>query len=153
MIRRFDERVFYALMFIVLLIGCACAQSKSFSLSQVDAARAELRPFLDAIASVESGADDSAVGDNGKAIGRYQVWRVYWQDALQACPELKGSYKDCVDKDYAERVMCAYLLRYCPKAVGAKDYQVLARIHNGGPRGATKRATLPYWVRVKKVLG
>ena len=122
------------------------------SVSDVDAARDALRPFLNALAIVESNGKDDAVGDNGKALGRYQVWQVYWADAIEHCPEIGGRYKDVANKDYAERIVVAYLLRYAPKAVSAKDWETLARVHNGGPRGHKSKATLKYWRKVERAL-
>jgi len=46
----------------------------------------------------------------------------------------------------------AYLHRYGKKALADKNYAKLSRIHNGGPRGHTKRATLKYWRKVEKAL-
>jgi hypothetical protein len=46
----------------------------------------------------------------------------------------------------------AYLHRYGKKALADKDYEKLARIHNGGPRGHTKSATVKYWRKVEKAL-
>jgi hypothetical protein len=122
------------------------------SLREIDETRAKIQPFLDAVAQVESLGCDNVVGDKGKAIGRFQIWQIYWQDALAYCPKIGGQYKDCTQKLYAERVVVAYLLKFARKAVDAKDWQTLARIHNGGPRGATKEATKPYWVKVRKEL-
>ena len=107
--------------------------------------------FFYAIAQVESNHNDDAVGDNGRAIGRYQVWRVYWIDATEFSG-IGGRYEDVKDKDYAERIIEAYMKRYAPEAWAEKDWQTLARIHNGGPRGHKKRATEKYWEKVKKVL-
>ena len=45
--------------------------------------------------------------------------------------------------------MIAYWKRYCPKAFEAGDWETLARVHNGGPKGHTKKATLKYWEKVK----
>lgn len=122
------------------------------SLREIDETRAKIQPFLDAVAQVESLGCDNVVGDKGKAIGRFQIWQIYWQDASAYCPKIGGQYKDCTQKLYAERVVVAYLLKFARKAVDAKDWQTLARIHNGGPRGATKEATKPYWVKVRKEL-
>ena len=122
------------------------------TLAEVDAARETLRPFLDALAVVESNGKDSAVGDNGNALGRYQLWEVYWQDATQHCPDIGGRYKDVTNKVYAERCVVAYLMRYCPKAVSASDYEVMARTHNGGPKGSKRKATLGYWKKVERAL-
>lgn len=135
---------------LVILATTLAAQVR---LRDVDAARRELRPWLDAIAQVESGGRDDAVGDAGKAIGRYQIWRVYWQDAIAHCPTLKDArYEDVTERIYAERILVAYMLRYCPQAVANKDYERLSRVHNGGPRGHTKKATLGYWSRVSRAL-
>lgn len=139
-----------ALLSILLLASSLCAQA--ITLRELDAARANLRPFLDALAQVESASCDTVVGDGGKAIGRMQIWQVYWKDAMAKCPKIGGEYKDCTTKTYAERIVVAYLLRYAPKAVESKDWQTLARVHNGGPKGATKAATRKYWVKVRKEL-
>lgn len=135
-----------------LMLLASSLMAQTLTLRELDAARANLRPFLDALAQVESQGKDDAIGDGGKAIGRMQVWKVYWQDALAKCPKIGGSYQDCKTKTYAERIVVAYLLRYAPNAVASKDWQKLARIHNGGPKGATKAATRGYWVKVRKAL-
>lgn len=140
----------HTLAALLLLASSLCAQA--ITLRELDAARANLRPFLDALAQVESASCDTVVGDGGKAIGRMQIWQVYWKDAMAKCPKIGGEYKDCTTKTYAERIVVAYLLRYAPKAVESKDWQTLARVHNGGPKGATKAATRKYWVKVRKAL-
>ena len=43
--------------------------------------------------------------------------------------------------------MLAYWTRY-----GAVTDEQRARIWNGGPRGMSKAATLPYWAKVQKEL-
>ena len=107
--------------------------------------------FFYALAQVESNHNDDAVGDGGNAIGRYQVWRVYWIDATEFSG-IGGKYEDVKDKAYAERIIEAYMQRYARKAWAAKDWETLARIHNGGPRGHKKKATEKYWQKVKAVL-
>ncbi len=105
--------------------------------------------LLDAIEQVESGGRVNVVGDNGKAIGPFQIHRVYWQDAVEHDPSIGGSYSDCRNPQYARRIVRAYMDRYAPR--GASD-EVLARIHNGGPKGHRKDATIKYWVKVRKRL-
>lgn len=106
--------------------------------------------ILDAIRFVESSDRDDVVdGDGGLAIGPYQIHRVYWQDAIEAEPGLGGSYEDCRRRDYAERVIAAYMRRWVPGAWRAGDGEIVARVHNGGPRGDTNPATLGYWQRVR----
>jgi hypothetical protein len=52
--------------------------------------------------------------------------------------------------DYATRVVTAYLTRYARSAVERNDWQTLARVHNGGPAGTRRSATLSYWEKVKR---
>jgi len=120
------------------------------------------RDTLDAIRITETGGlpDDGegAVGDGGNALGPYQIWTPYHTDAAERDKTLT-SYQSCLNsKAYSERVVRAYMNRYARAALrrleaGAgtlADVETVARIHNGGPRGATKKATLPYWRKVKK---
>ena len=107
------------------------------------------RPILDAIRHVETGSEpdpENAVGDGGRALGPYQIHRVYWQDAVEHDPSLGGSYEDVRDAVYAERVILAYWDRYAP------DWraETLARVHNGGPKGHRKQATVEYWGKVSR---
>ena len=107
--------------------------------------------ILDAIRWVESGDRvDVRDGDDGLAIGPYQIHRVYWLDAMAFEPELGegDGYQRCRERDYAERVIDAYMRRYVPDAWRVGDAEVIARVHNGGPKGDSKRATDRYWLRV-----
>ncbi len=112
-------------------------------------------PILDAIEAVETGghADPAnAIGDGGKALGPMQIHRVYWLDAVEHNPSLVANgetYDSVRDRAYARRVVMAYWSRYAK----SWDSETLARVHNGGPKGATKRATLGYWAKVRAKLG
>lgn len=104
--------------------------------------------WLDAIATIETGGQrdpDHAVGDGGKALGRYQIWRSYWLDACEYDRSLRlRPYTDVTDPYYARRVIVAYLSRYCK----AWTLEAVARIHNGGPNGCNRRATVEYASKV-----
>ncbi len=78
-------------------------------------------------------------GDNGAALGPLQIHRVYFQDS-----GVKGSYSQVADLAFARRVATAYFKRYAPKAWERGDVVTLARVHNGGPSGHRKAATLAY---------
>lgn len=139
-------RAFAALLFA----GALVAQAPT--LRDLDAARAKLRPLLDALVQVESSGRDDAVGDAGNALGALQIWRVYWSDALEHAPAIGGAYEDVRTRVYAERVVVAYWMRYAAAAVRDGDLERLARVHNGGPRGHKKRATVGYWQRVQRAM-
>ena len=110
--------------------------------------------LLSALIQVESSGRDDAVGDGGKAIGCLQIWEPYWKDAVERSG-IKGVYKDCYTRKYSKRITDAYMKRYArekwtdPKKFDAEH---CARIHNGGPKGYKKTATLKYWAKVKKQL-
>ena len=109
---------------------------------------------LRAIRQVETGgcADPAnATGDGGRAIGPYQIHRVYWQDAVEYDPSIGGTYADCRDEAYARRVVVAYVSRYIRS--GAEwTPERCARVHNGGPKGHRKAATVKYWRKVESFL-
>jgi hypothetical protein len=135
-------RTIYALIIVASLNAAAFAGPRPPALTDA---------LLDAIRQVESSNDPNVPdGDGGKAIGQYQIWKAYWLDACEFDPSLKaGKYEDCrTDERYARRVVIAYLSRY-GKGKSAKE---LARIHNGGPRGHRKDATLAYWSKVEDAM-
>jgi len=106
----------------------------------------DFRDFLNAIEQEESHGDPNAVGKDGER-GVYQIGRDYWIDGKG------GDYETGVlDKDVCEQVMWNYWSRHCPEALYELDYETLARIHVGGPRGESKESTKPYWNKIKKEL-
>ena len=107
----------------------------------------DLRLFLDAIRQVETGGTvdpTNAVGDKGRSLGPYQISKAYWQHS-----GVPGRYQWVRNPAYAERVMIAYWQRNCPTAFARRDWQTLARIHNGGPNGHRDRKTVAYWRNVQ----
>jgi len=78
-------------------------------------------------------------GDNGAALGPLQIHRAYWKDS-----GVPGTYSQCADLAYSRRVVTAYLRRYARNAWERGDAFSLARVHNGGPSGHRKAATLAY---------
>jgi hypothetical protein len=107
-----------------------------------------LEKTLDAICQVESGGRD-VVGDGGLAVGPYQIHRAYWQDGTRFLG-VTWPYSDARNPDKARRVVRAYLLHYSRKL--PQTPQTWARIHNGGPKGPQKAATIVYWKKVQKAM-
>jgi soluble lytic murein transglycosylase-like protein len=106
-----------------------------------------LERLLDAIARVESRRDPNAVGDHGRAVGIYQIHRRYWQDGTRILG-VDWPYRDARNPHKARQVVRAYLSHYGK----GKSLMDLARIHNGGPQGDEKKATLSYARRVAAAL-
>jgi hypothetical protein len=105
--------------------------------------------LLAAIRQVESAGNDRAVGDGGRSRGPYQIQAAYWADG-GGRPE--RYLKDVWNARACERVIVGYWSRHSPAALAAGDWETLARVHNGGPAGAGRRATLGYWARVKDAM-
>ncbi len=141
--------------------------------SLVDApAQYTFNDLLDAIEWVESKGDPWAVGDDGAAVGAYQIHKIYvddvnrigWCDAtltydgdlvLSAGPDYK--YDDRLDSSKSRQMARTYLNHYVGIATWDKmrrptqmeRFEAMARIHNGGPRGYLKESTKAYWFAVK----
>lgn len=124
---------------------------------------------LEAIRLVETGGEPNeglgAVGDGGKAIGPFQIWLPYFVDATERTyeniPTANIAYEDCATSRWAaETIVLAYMYRYArPEfqrleagTATLADVEKIARIHNGGPKGHTKAATLAYWTKVQEML-
>lgn len=104
--------------------------------------------FFRALHQVEtSGRHGPILGDSGKALGPLQIHRAYHADS-----GIAGDYSRCADLAYSRQVVAAYLKRFAPRAWAKGDAVTLARVHNGGPGGAQKRATLAYAARVKRAM-
>jgi hypothetical protein len=123
-----------------------------FFVLSINAANVDSK-FIHALHMVESGGRvGKIVGDNGRALGPLQIHKSYWQDAVTFDKSIGGCYDDCTKLDYSVKIVNAYLNRYAEKAILSKDYQRLARIHNGGSKGDRKEATIQYWNKVNKFL-
>jgi hypothetical protein len=121
---------------------------KAFALIFAFAFTAQADPpdsFFRALHLVEtSGKTGPILGDGGRALGPLQIHRGYHKDS-----GIAGDYSRCSDLAYSRRVVAAYLKHYAPIAWRNGDVHTLARIHNGGPNGASKRATLIYAAKVR----
>jgi len=136
-------------MFMLALMLALVAPTQIHLLQSLHGGREWSTPYsldeiLDAIRSVETGGlpygGSQAVGDGGRALGPFQIHREHWMDSGMA-----GRYEDCRDPLYARREVLAYWQRWCPRALAERNAEVLARVHNGGPRGDGKASTQGYW--------
>lgn len=93
-----------------------------------------------------SGRHGPILGDNGRSLGPLQISRAYFTDS-----RVGGTYEQVTDLGFARKVVSAYLQRYAPKAWAAGDVETLARVHNGGPAGARKAATVNYGAKVARL--
>ena len=75
---------------------------------------------------VESRGDVNTVGDGGKAIGPFQLWKQYWTDAVEHDSTLKDGgkgYDNCKGPgsiEYSKRVMQVLMWEGLMGVVGTK---------------------------------
>ena len=111
--------------------------------------------LIDALIMVESGGDNNAIGDNGKAKGCLQIHDCVVQDINNnyGCSYI---HDDCFSRGKSVALCRMYLSLWgdeYERITGEQPSdEVLARIWNGGPRGWQKQSTVPYWNKVKFIL-
>jgi hypothetical protein len=132
-----------------LIVFAAC-----FFVSAGQLRAASIDRLLDAIKQVESGGNNKAVGDGGKARGGYQLWYSFYTDGK---PGVVREYGECPSYEvtaasdvWARRVIISWWRRYASEALARGDFETLARRFNGGPRGERVAATEKYWVKVRR---
>ena len=113
-----------------------------------------LAPLYAAIAQVES--DRGATSANV-----YQIRKIYVDDVNRIRHKIDPRYipfnhAETVCPKTAELMMFVYWkywgIHYQIKTGKPVTYEVLARIHNGGPLGWKKPETLAYWQKVKAIM-
>lgn len=122
--------------------------------------------LISALCIVESNAKSDAKGDYSKklkeyrAIGAFQLWKIYVDDVNNilknsGCKN-RYSYNDRYNYRKSYEMVVIYLNHYgavYEKKTGKKaTFEVLSRIHNGGPNGWKKQSTIKYWNKVKEIL-
>ena len=107
--------------------------------------------LLDAIRQVESSGNRHAVGDGGKAVGAYQLHKVYVDDVNRILGKKTYTYDDRTNEAKSREMTRIYLTHYA-KLYKLKDPIQISRLHNGGSTGHKKQATLKYAQKIRKVM-
>jgi hypothetical protein len=166
------QRIVIIILAILILFGWAWSMQglggEAVARDEVSALEATRDKSLDslielfiAIGKVESNFDCNAIGKNGE-LGAFQLRRIYVTDVnriikLNDTP-VRRIYKhqDSVNIMDAMYMMYRYSFYYYVKAEKSLDIpidmeqgEVIARIHNGGPKGYLKESTKAYWLKVK----
>jgi len=112
--------------------------------------------LVGAIIYVESRGNDSAVGDNGKAVGCLQIHPIVVREVnrLLAKYDIPTTYT-LEDRYSREKSIEMFNIvseeYYCCEDYTFEEYaEIVARRWNGGPRGDKKRSTIKYWNNVQK---
>ena len=88
--------------------------------------------FKQIIGTIESNNNDFAIGDNHKALGRYQIWLICYRDCTNYDKTITFSYNSLTNKANSDKIMEVYLNKYGRELLIKNDYESLARLWNGG---------------------
>ncbi len=130
--------IMWDLIFLLVMLGLCVALMVYHS---------KLNRLFRAIRRGEKKLADYDLHGTSRGIGPYAIREEQWRDS-----GLPGSWQDCVRPSYARRVLIAYWTRHCPKALENRNFEVLARVHCGGPRGYMDRNAGNYWSHVRHEL-
>jgi hypothetical protein len=112
-------------------------------------------PLFAAMRQVESFDGRTPVGDKGRSRGVYHIQACYIKDVNRVYGT-RFKLDDRDDPVKAHRIVRLYLSHYgrvYTRVTGKPaTCEVLARIHNGGPQGWRKKATVKHWRRVERAM-
>lgn len=109
--------------------------------------------LLDALAIRESNNDPNAIGDNGKAIGAFQMQPIAYQEVQEFFPERFSSipYEQLRTDSVLQREAAKAYLDVGEQKYGITDLDRLISFYNDGPRARTGQITnQPYVDFVKR---
>lgn len=116
--------------------------------SPLPTATPEQAKLIDAIVQVESKGKADAVGDNGNAVGILQIHKILVDDVNRILGEDKYSYEDRYDAIKSRQMFVVYTTHYTP----SWDPEKVSRRWVSGPKGDSKKCSVPYWNRVRAIL-
>lgn len=112
-------------------------------------------PLFAAMRQVESFDGREPVGDKGRSRGVYHIQSCYVADVNRVYGT-RFTPDDRDDPVKAHQIVRLYLAHYgrVYTKITSKPVtcEVLARIHNGGPDGWRKKATIKHWRRVERAM-
>jgi hypothetical protein len=88
------------------------------------------------------------IGDNGKAVGPFQIHKCMVDDVNRIVGYKKFSYHDRYNYNKSLEMFNTYQRFYNPD----KDIEAAARMWNGGPTGMNKSKTKHYYKRIKNLM-
>ena len=136
----------YFLIFTLIVKTCCILHAIEYKNDHV---------FYEALRFVESSDGLKLIGDGRKAIGVYQLHKIYIDD-VNRIYGTTYSHADRWDKSKSHEIVILYLSHY--RKVFEKKYKrpinvvELAAIHNGGPQGYRNKKALNYGRKVLKYI-
>ena len=125
------------------IADCAIHVSQAVE-NKHDTSVADINPLIEAIIYIESRGNDSAIGDNGLAVGCLQIHPICIREANR----IIGFDSFCLNDRY-NRQQSINVFKTIKKRYSNKSNEAIARNWNGGPLGYKKKSTIKYWNKVQ----
>lgn len=120
----------------------------------------DLDVLVNSLIKVENAKNDPmAIGDNGAARGLLQIHQEYVDEVnriLKLNPKYSGplyTWNDAFNPEKSKDITKIFLKfwgnQYSKKTGKPITYEILAKLHNGGPTGYKKPKTNEYWAKVE----
>lgn len=139
----------------VIIVTCLVFASiigQKMKPKEVEAKEYTMDDLLSAIEQVESNGNADAVGDNGQAIGSFQIHKIYVDDVNRIKGNDIFTYKDRWNKHLSREMTKIYLTHYGK----GKTIEQIAALHVAGPDGwkqlETSKAVQNYVHKVMREL-
>jgi len=104
--------------------------------------------LISAIYQLESSSGQQTIGDNGKAVGPFQIHECMVDDVNRIVGYKKFSYQDRYNYNKSLEMFNIYQRFYNPN----KNIEAAARMWNGGPTGMKKHTTKKYYKQIKNLM-
>lgn len=138
--------------FLIIAMMVMCFNIVSVAQQSISDRINALIPIL---ITVESNGREKVVGDSGKAKGVLQIHEIYVKD-VNRIYKTAFSHDDTFDRNKAIIITRLYLTHYgkCyeQKTGNTATFEVLSRIHNGGPIGYLKKSTDKHWNKISLLI-
>ena len=116
------------------------------------------KDLIRALIHVESGGNDSAIGDRGKAVGCLQIHPILVREVNRTLKRQGSNIRYSLEDRYSrtKSIQMFKIIIDTYKFMHFHSFmeysEIIARRWNGGPRGDKKKATVKYWNKVKRHL-
>lgn len=100
--------------------------------------------LINAMIVVESGGNDAAIGDGGKAVGCLQIWPITIKDANRIIGYKKYTLADRYDRQKSKEICRLIMTHY------EKTPEGMCRRWNGGGNWRKIESTIKYWKKIER---
>ena len=106
-----------------------------------------IEEIVNNLITIESAGNNSAIGDNGKAVGCLQIHPIMVRDVNRILGKEVYTLSDRLSRQKSVEMASIYFNHYCK---GDTEEQMV-RKWNGGPKGDRKKSTIKYWKKYQTV--